>query len=49
MNSEFRKGDNGDMSRSSKKVPYIAPELLKRVEAMIESGIKEVLKTWSRA
>ena len=49
MNSEFRKGDNGDMSRSSKKVPYIAPELLKRVEAMNESGKKEVLKTWSRA
>jgi len=37
------------MSRSSKKKPYIAPELLKRVEAMNESGTKSVLKTWSRA
>ena len=37
------------MSRSSKKTPYIAPELLKRVEAMNETGAKEVLKTWSRA
>ncbi len=37
------------MSRSSKKKPYIAPELLKRVEAMNASGNKEVIKTWSRA
>ena len=37
------------MSRSSKKKPFVAPELLKRVEAMNESGKKEVLKTWSRA
>ena len=37
------------MSRSSKKMPYIAQELLKRVEAMNESGNKEVIKTWSRA
>lgn len=37
------------MSRSSKKVPYVAPKLLKRIEAMNESGTKEVLKTWSRA
>ena len=36
------------MSRSSKKTPYIAPELLKRVEAMNESGAKEVLKTMIR-
>lgn len=36
------------MSRSSKKVPFIAPELLKRVNAMNESGNK-VIKTWSRA
>lgn len=36
------------MSRSSKKMPYIAPELLKRVDAMNESGSKEVIKTWSR-
>ena len=37
------------MSRSSKKKPFVAPELLKRVEAMNESGNKEVIKTWSRA
>ena len=37
------------MSRSSKKVPFIEPELLKRVNAMNESGNKEVIKTWSRA
>ena len=37
------------MSRSSKKKPYVAPELLKRIEAMNASGEKQVLKTWSRA
>ena len=37
------------MSRSSKKKPFVAPELLKRVETMNESGNKEVIKTWSRA
>lgn len=36
------------MSRSSKKAPFVAPELLKRIEAMNESGKKEVIKTWSR-
>ena len=37
------------MSRSSKKQPFVAPKLLKRIEAMNESGEKNVLKTWSRA
>ena len=37
------------MSRSSKKIPYVAPEIMKRGEAMNESGKTEVLKTWSRA
>ena len=37
------------MSRSSKKKPFVAPKLLSRIEAMNESGKKEVLKTWSRA
>ena len=37
------------MSRSSKKVPFVEPKLLKRIEAMNESGNKEVIKTWSRA
>ncbi|MBR3162984.1 MAG: 30S ribosomal protein S19 [Clostridia bacterium] len=37
------------MSRSSKKKPFVAEKLLKKIEAMNESGEKEVLKTWSRA
>ena len=37
------------MSRSSKKVPFVEAKLLKRIEAMNESGKREVLKTWSRA
>ncbi len=37
------------MSRSSKKAPFVQPKLLKRIEAMNETGNKEVLKTWSRA
>ena len=37
------------MSRSSKKAPFVAPELMKRIEAMNESCNKEVIKTWSRA
>ena len=37
------------MSRSVKKGPFVAEKLLKRVEAMNESGKKSVLKTWSRA
>ena len=37
------------MSRSIKKGPYVATELLKRVEAMNAAGEKKVLKTWSRA
>ena len=37
------------MSRSSKKKPFVAPELIKRIDAMNESRKKEGLKTWSRA
>jgi len=39
------------MSRSSKKMPYVAPKLLKRIQDMNEAGenAKQVLKTWSRA
>ena len=37
------------MSRSVNKGPYVAVKLLKRVEAMNETGKKSVLKTWSRA
>ena len=37
------------MSRSIKKGPYVAPELIKRVEEMNKNGQKNVLKTWSRS
>ena len=37
------------MSRSVKKGPFVAPELLKRAEELNKSGEKKVLKTWSRA
>ena len=37
------------MSRSIKKGPFAAPELLKRVDEMNKTGDKKVLKTWSRA
>ena len=37
------------MSRSTKKGPFVHARLLKKVEAMNESGNKEVIKTWSRS
>ena len=37
------------MSRRTKKGPFVAPELMKRVLEMNEKGEKNVLKTWSRA
>jgi small subunit ribosomal protein S19 len=37
------------MSRSLKKGPYISPKLLKKVEAMNDSGDKKVIRTWSRS
>ena len=37
------------MSRSIKKGPFVAPELLKRVEEMNKNGEQKVLKTWSRS
>ncbi|MDR0292662.1 MAG: 30S ribosomal protein S19 [Oscillospiraceae bacterium] len=37
------------MSRSVKKGPFAAPELLKRVEELNRKNEKRVLKTWSRA
>ena len=36
------------MARSLKKGPYVNEKLLKKVQAMNESGKKEVIKTWSR-
>ncbi len=37
------------MSRSVKKGPYIDAKLLKKVEAIIRSGQKAVIKTWARS
>ncbi|NOZ74414.1 MAG: 30S ribosomal protein S19 [FCB group bacterium] len=36
------------MARSIKKGPYVSPKLLKKIEALNESGKKKVIKTWSR-
>ncbi len=36
------------MARSLKKGPYIDYRLEKKVDAMIDSGKKSVIKTWSR-
>ena len=37
------------MSRSTKKGPAIADKLMKKVDAVIRSGQKTVIKTWSRS
>ena len=36
------------MSRSLKKGPFADDHLLKKIDAMNESGQKQVVKTWSR-
>ena len=36
------------MGRSTKKGPWVEGALMKRVNAMNESGQKQMLKTWSR-
>ena len=36
------------MSRSIKKGPYVHPKLMKKVEAVQRSGVKTVIRTWSR-
>ena len=36
------------MSRSLKKGPFVDEYLLKKVEANLKSGKKEIIKTWSR-
>ena len=36
------------MSRSSKKGPFVAPKLLKKISGL-KPGVKTVIKTWSRA
>lgn len=37
------------MSRSTKKGPFVSPELMKKVFEMNKAGEKKVVKTWSRS
>ena len=37
------------MGRSTKKGPYIDAKLMKKVNALRESGQKAVIKTWARS
>ena len=37
------------MPRSLKKGPFVASQLIERVEAMNKSNKKDVIKTWSRS
>ncbi|MBI4284331.1 MAG: 30S ribosomal protein S19 [Chloroflexi bacterium] len=37
------------MSRSTKKGPFVDPKLLKKVNVLVRSGQKAVIKTWSRS
>ena len=36
------------MARSVKKGPYVQPSLQKKVEAMVSSGSRQIIRTWSR-
>lgn len=36
------------MARSGKKGPYVDPKLMKKVDAMNNSGQKKPIKTWAR-
>jgi len=36
------------MARSLKKGPYLDPSLMKKIQALNESGEKRVVKTWAR-
>lgn len=36
------------MPRSLKKGPYLEPKLMKKVETMLATGDKKMIKTWSR-
>ena len=38
-----------EQKEKKQKAPYVAPELMKRIEAMNANNKKEVIKTWSRA
>jgi small subunit ribosomal protein S19 len=45
----LQQAKEGDyMSRSLKKGPFADEHLLKKVDAMVASGQKSVIKTWSR-
>jgi small subunit ribosomal protein S19 len=37
------------LSRSSKKGPFVEERLMGRIQAMNESGSKQMVRTWSRA
>ncbi|MBR4271052.1 MAG: 30S ribosomal protein S19 [Clostridia bacterium] len=37
------------MSRSMKKMPYVAPRLMKRIQELNAANKKEPVKTWSRS
>jgi len=36
------------LPRSIKKGPFVDEKLMKKVDAMIQSGDKKIIKTWSR-
>lgn len=36
------------MPRSVKKGPYVEPSLMKKLERMLSSGVRQPIKTWSR-
>jgi small subunit ribosomal protein S19 len=36
------------MSRSTKKGPFVDPKLMEKVEQIVRSGDKSVIRTWSR-
>jgi small subunit ribosomal protein S19 len=36
------------MGRSTKKGPFVDPNLMKKVQRMNDSGQKKVIKTWAR-
>ena len=36
------------MARSVKKGPYIQPSLQKKVEMLVNSGSRQIIRTWSR-
>lgn len=37
------------MSRSIKKGPFVDPNILSKLDKMVKSGKKEVIKTWARS